>query len=170
MPWREYLFTEKDGATPWWTCPKRTVRDKRYKLHVALTPDREDPTHDAYATGENVFYKAGTRPAELAAAPARVRAAYATWKANPALELYDLATDPHEWVNLADDPTLAPVRDRLLEALTRWQRDTGDPFTDEAKLRKYLAEMDSVVARKINYRRKKGFRWQYLDYLGPADP
>ena len=167
-PWRQYLFTEKAGSAPWWTCPKRTVRDKRYKLHVALTPDREDPMHDAYATGENTFFKAGTKPAELAKAPARTRAAYAAWKANRAVELYDLAADPHEWVNLADDPKYTHVRKRLLEAMAKWRKETADPFADEAKLKKYLDEMDTVVAKKINYRRKKGFRWRYLDYLKPT--
>jgi hypothetical protein len=27
--------------------------------------------------------------------------------------------------------------------------------------------MNDVVARNINYRRKKSFRWRYLDYLKP---
>ena len=166
-PWREYLFTEKAGAAPFWTCPKRTVRDKRYKLHVALTPGRPDPTAGAYATRKIAFFVAGVTPGELAAAPANVRAAYATWHANPPVELYDLAADPHEWTNLADDPKYAPVRARLAKALAQWQKDTADPFADPAKLKKYLAEMDSTVARKINYRRKKTFRWKYLDYLRP---
>jgi len=168
--WREYQFTEKAGAAPFWTCPKRTVRDKRYKLHLALAPGREDPTAQAYATRKIAFFVAGVTPDELAKAPAKVRAAYATWQANPAVELYDLAADPHEWVNLADDPKHAPVRDRLLKALARWQEDTGDPFRDPAKLKKYITEMDTVMADKINYRRKKGFRWNYLDYLKPARP
>ena len=165
--WREYLFTEKAGCAPFWTCPKRTVRDKRYKLHVALTPGREDPTHDAYATRKIAFFVAGVSPAELATAPAKVRAAYATWRANPAVELYDLAADPHEWTNLADDPKYAPVRDRLAKALAQWQKATADPFTDPAKLKKYITETDTTVAKKINYRRKKAFRWKYLDYLRP---
>ena len=168
--WREYLFTEKAGAAPFWTCPKRTVRDKRYKLHVALTPGREDPTAEAYATRKIAFFVAGVTPDELAKAPAKVRAAYATWKANPAVELYDLASDPHEWVNLANDPKYAPVRDRLAKALAAWQQDTADPFADKAKLTKYLAEMDTMIAKKFNYRRKKDFRWQYLDYLKPKGP
>ncbi len=170
VAWREYLFTEKAGSAPFWTCPKRTVRDKRYKLHVALTPEREDPTHNAYATCMNAFFKAGTTPDELAAAPAKVRTAYATWKANPAMELYDLAADPHEWVNLADDPKYADVRDRLAKAMAQWQQTTADPFTNTTKLKAYLAEMDDTVAEKINYRRKKGFRWKYLDYLKPKGP
>jgi len=165
VAWREYLFAEKAGAAPFWTCPKRTVRDTRYKLHVALVPGREDPTHDAYATRRIAFFVAGVSPAELTAAPAKVRAAYATWKASPAVELYDLAADPHEWVNLADDPKYAAVRDRLARALAQWRKATADPFLDPAKLKKYLAEMDTTVAEKITYRRKKGFRWKYLDYL-----
>jgi N-sulfoglucosamine sulfohydrolase len=45
----------------------------------------------------------------------------------PALELYDLVTDPDELINLAADSRHRADRDRLLAALRTWVRDTGDP-------------------------------------------
>lgn len=167
-PWRRYLFAEKDGAAPFWTYPSRTVRDERYKLKVNLLQDRPDPTHDAYATRRIAFFVAGATGEDVASAPPRVREAYATWKKGPPVELYDLKEDPHEWVNLAGRPEHAETRQRLARALEAWQERTGDPMADPVKRARYVAEMDRVVAEKINYRRKKGFRWGYLSYLAPA--
>ncbi|HEY9291175.1 MAG TPA: N-sulfoglucosamine sulfohydrolase, partial [Microlunatus sp.] len=47
---------------------------------------------------------------------------------NPTVELYDLADDPLELVNRADDPELADVRADLLERLSDWMTTTEDPL------------------------------------------
>jgi N-sulfoglucosamine sulfohydrolase len=44
----------------------------------------------------------------------------------PELELYDLSNDRDEMHNLVDVRRHAGVRDRLLDALRRWTRETGD--------------------------------------------
>lgn len=46
----------------------------------------------------------------------------------PMVELYDLAHDPHERHNLADDPAHAGVRFHLLDQLYAWLRETDDPI------------------------------------------
>ncbi len=43
-------------------------------------------------------------------------------------QLFDLANDPWEVKNLADDPTHADHLARLREELTRWQREVSDPL------------------------------------------
>ena len=45
----------------------------------------------------------------------------------PAEELYALAADPHQLVNVAGQPPHASAQQRLREMLDRWMRDTGDP-------------------------------------------
>ena len=72
----------------------------------------------------------------MAKAPVAVRAAYALMKKPPAFELYDLQADPHEFNNLAADPTHAPTRDRLIAELRRWQKETNDPLIDPAIARR----------------------------------
>lgn len=46
----------------------------------------------------------------------------------PALELYDLERDPHETVNLADDPAHAELRKELVGRLQAFQAATRDPW------------------------------------------
>ena len=41
--------------------------------------------------------------------------------------LYDLAVDPGEAVNLADDPAHAATKAQLRDALARWRQETGCP-------------------------------------------
>ncbi|WP_162801608.1 sulfatase-like hydrolase/transferase [Brachybacterium saurashtrense] len=43
-------------------------------------------------------------------------------------ELYALRTDPGERHDVAADPALAPIRERLAASLAAWQRDSGDPW------------------------------------------
>ena len=170
-PWRRYLFSGKAGSTAFWTFPQRTVRDERYKLIVNLTADRPSPTATAYEQHQGTFFIAGCTAEEIAAAPAHVQQAYETWKHPPAVELYDLQTDPHEFRNLAGEPEQRQVQQRLEAELRRWQQKTGDPFADPKKLARYLDETSQVSKQyggpQSRYRRDKQFRWKYLDYLAP---
>lgn len=45
----------------------------------------------------------------------------------PAEQLYNMAKDPYELTNLADDPALSAVKARLSAELDRWMRSQGDP-------------------------------------------
>ncbi len=45
----------------------------------------------------------------------------------PAEELYALAVDPHQLVNVIDEPMYASARSRLRSMLDAWMRDTQDP-------------------------------------------
>ncbi len=169
LAWREYLFAEQEGSTPFWTHPSRSVRDGRYKLIANLRQDIPNPIHQAYLTQFNVHFKAGANRREIAAASQTVRRAYDTWKSPPPVELYDLKDDPYEWNNLADQPRYAEVRKRLTRAMDDWRGRTGDPSTDPTKLRMLIEEMDGVTRDKINYRNKKDFRWDYPEYYRVAE-
>lgn len=49
------------------------------------------------------------------------------WNCSNRDELYDLATDPHETVNLVDDPEYARALATMRQLLADWMRDTGHP-------------------------------------------
>ncbi|HEY8598907.1 MAG TPA: sulfatase [Thermomicrobiales bacterium] len=92
--------------------PRRCIRTAHHKLIVNFTaaPAFMDPSQS---------WRRRTEPI-VPPAPAL---AY-----HPLLELYDLAVDPQEWQNLAEDPALAAIRSDLLAQLQRWMADTADPL------------------------------------------
>jgi N-sulfoglucosamine sulfohydrolase len=92
--------------------PRRCVRTERHKLilNFGTAPAFMDPTQS-------------WRPRTSTVVPANPAGATA-----PLLELYDLAADPLEHKNLADEPTAAPVRQELLRRLHGWMRATDDPL------------------------------------------
>ena len=60
------------------------------------------------------------------------------------LELYDLQTDPYEFENLAGQPDLKAIQDRLVQQLLTWRVQTQDPLLDLAALRELvLKEKDA---------------------------
>jgi len=131
--WRRYLFTEyhlHSNHNPW---PQRTVRDERYKLIHNPVAGVVNPGYD-FTMGKKFF--AAPEAELMAKATVAVRAAYALMKKPPAFELYDLQADPHEFNNLAADPTHAPMRERLIAELRRWQKETNDPLIDPAIARR----------------------------------
>lgn len=160
--WREYLFAEYHGHYPPLYFPQRTVRDDRYKLIVNLLQDRSNPVADICTSSAQPSY---VSKADVAAAAPDVRQAYSTWSDAPPIELYDLENDPYEMRNRADDPHLATVKARLLDALRQWQQRTQDPLADPKMLARLTAEHDAIPKP---YRRQKDFVWQYPTYLRQA--
>jgi arylsulfatase A-like enzyme len=96
--------------------PMRAVRTSRHKLIVFFTtsPAIMNPTQS---------WRPRTRPI----APANPATEF-----HPLVELYDLAADPLEAHNLADDPQHAATRRDLLTRLHTWMRATNDPLLDGA--------------------------------------
>lgn len=102
--------------------PMRVVRTRRYKLIHNLASGLtypfaldliESPTWiSVQAEGQPVF---GKRP-------------IAQFLHRPEFELYDLAKDPDETANLADDPALAVVKRELIAKMKAFQAATKDPW------------------------------------------
>jgi N-sulfoglucosamine sulfohydrolase len=92
--------------------PRRCMRTEQYKLIVnfSAAPGFMDPSQS-------------WRPRTDTVVPAHPALDY-----HPLVELYDLAADPLEWHNLADDPAHAGTRADLLRRLGHWLRETGDPL------------------------------------------
>jgi arylsulfatase A-like enzyme len=168
VKWREHLFAHKMGSAAHFYYPQVAVRDARYKL-IVNPLRRLNPPAQIYTDNSGVFFIAGTRKDEVAAASPLIQKAYATYHNPPPVELYDLQTDPYEFKNLANDPKHAAAQKRLHSRLREWQRDTGDPLADPAALNRYTKEIDEAAALKpaLSYRRDKNFRWRYLDWMKP---
>lgn len=162
LEWREYLCSEYHGHYPPLYFPQRTVRDDRYKLIVNLLQDRPNPVADVCTSSAQPSY---VSKEAVAAATPDVRQTYSTWSDAPPIELYDLETDPYEMRNRANDPQMATVKARLLDALRQWQQRSQDPLADPQMLARLTAEHDALPKP---YRRRKDFEWQYPKYLGRA--
>jgi N-sulfoglucosamine sulfohydrolase len=100
--------------------PSRAIFDGRYKLVRNLAPEN---TFWIGAMHDREPYLSWVRDA----ANDPTLAARVDWLSRrPAEELYDLATDPEERVNRADDPALQEIKSRLGAGLDRWMRQQGD--------------------------------------------
>lgn len=118
---RERLFAEQTDHLRLPSTPMRSVRDERWQYVLNLFPEHAVVV-DALATP--------TWEAMLEVAPddAAVLRRVTAFVERPAEELYDLATDPHQLVNLAEAPEHAARRARMRRALVDQLVRTGDPF------------------------------------------
>jgi N-sulfoglucosamine sulfohydrolase len=163
---RKYLACERNCDAARHTFPQRTIRDARYKLIHSPVRDREDPAARYYRSQGAAHWSGCLTDEELAGASAQTKAGYARWLEPPEYQLYDLKTDPHEWLDLSNEPGHTTVRRRLEAALQQWQAATHDPLADPEKLRILLEENADVL--KAGQRSPKD-GWQYLKYLAPAE-
>ena len=97
--------------------PMRSVRTGRYHLirnfdpeaRLCWSPDTVPAVRDTYTDWFNHMFAPPTEP-------------------RPEYELYDCRKDPWERNNLADEPSLAAVRQDLEARLEQWMRETEDPL------------------------------------------
>ncbi len=119
VDWRTTLATEYTSHTPGNFGPQRSIRDARYKLTLNLLR----PPGFKWPDG---ITREAFRKVQPKAAPGKY------------VELYDLKSDPYEFKNLADDPGLAAVRDRLMKELQKWREETRDPLLSDDALRELI--------------------------------
>jgi len=157
--WREYLFTEFHMHSGVNFYPQRTVRDSRYKLIHNLLYSEVNPN---YQFALDKFHNTDEFNKELELAPEEVRAAYRNHQAPPEFELYDLENDPFEFNNLAGDPSVNHILEKLKEKLKQWQEHTNDPLLQTENLQKLKAEVDSCFVSG-EYVKKE--IWYYPEYF-----
>jgi arylsulfatase A-like enzyme len=112
--------------------PVRAVRTAQYLYVRNFSPERWPAGDPAMVHSVGPYGDVDHGPAkdfiiayrdDPAVAPFFVRA----FAKRPAEELYALATDPHQLVNVVDRPGHAEARARLRTMLDEWMRRTGDP-------------------------------------------
>lgn len=171
VPWHDYVVGQWTGSPRMWF-PQRSIRDGRYKLIVNyLAGERRNNGAAGYLPPG--LWETSLDEDDLAATPPDLRAALERSVDPPREELYDLQADPTELYNLADDPKLASVRDRLRTALEDWQRQHSDHIADPEVL-EVLDEMHARIAEK-HYaphggvpRDKMAIKWDYARWIDPA--
>jgi N-sulfoglucosamine sulfohydrolase len=161
VEWRRHVFGFTTGSAPSLHFTQFSVRDERYKLVMSPVIDRRNECAQAYLFQFNAHFIAGTNGQEIAASSKVIREAYATYLNPPAVELYDLKKDPHEFVNLAHVPEYAAIQARLQATWDQWARDTRFPLAEASILERYTASEDR--AKTLDYRGDRSFRWDYLD-------
>ena len=119
IPWREMLATEFNAHAREHYYPRRSIRDRRFKLIHNLLYERPNPV-------------ASIGPASLQRTPpgSAWRTTYETTVHPPEYELYDLQADPYEMINLAVHPDYQEALERLQTALRDWQEESDDPMRD----------------------------------------
>ena len=123
--WRDTLVGEFHfhGASSFY--PTRAITDGRYKLIYRLPGSIGNAI--VSVDGDPSNREVAKLPSDHPAHPL-----YQKLREPPPLELFDLASDPHELVNLAGDSAAADIETRLKAALESWQESTDDPFRDAA--------------------------------------
>jgi N-sulfoglucosamine sulfohydrolase len=161
MPeWREYLFTEFVTHSAHNYFPQRTVRDSRFKLIETLMPGEINPGYDFTL---NKFYDPESVEAAISNSPPVIRNAYERMQRPLRWQLFDLENDPHEWIDLSEDPAHAETLARLQVELLRWRQETEDPFLDPGFVLQVRDEIESHRRGEEGY--AKPDRWEFYDAL-----
>lgn len=95
--------------------PVRAVRTERWK-YIRRFDGRQRPVlpNCDDSPSKEVWLRGGWRDREI-----------------PAEALFDLLFDPNEARNLAEEPSLRPIRDEIRARLDRWMTDTDDPLLQD---------------------------------------
>ncbi len=131
---RDRVFASHSGDGRMNEYPMRAVRSREWKYIRNLTPNAEYHTHVDRAKGADGkdYWSSWER---LAATDAGAAEKVRRYHKRPAEELYDLAADPWEQVNLAADPAHAQRLSGFRDELAAWMQDIGDEglATEEAR-------------------------------------
>lgn len=162
-PRRTYVFSAYNAHTTGLYWPNRTVADARFKLIHNLPVPTPLPRN---------FPGAARFIAAAAAYPkdSNVQEVLRRTLQPPEFELYDLAADPGETMDLANDPAHAAQFAELKAVLARWQAEiVDDPFRNsayrEAFTRRYWTN-ETIFKEKVATTPKGALRTQqwHLDW------
>jgi arylsulfatase A-like enzyme len=125
---REYIYAThtRDGNMN--VFPQRGVRDSRYKYVLNLKPENLWTTHFTKVPGIPESHKEvwDTWVAKASTDPKTAKLVN-TIVHHPAEELYDLQADPYELNNIAGNPEVQPILEKLRRKLKEWMVSQHDP-------------------------------------------
>lgn len=125
---RDRIFTTHSGDGRWNVYPMRGVRASGWKYIRNLHPEFAFTTHiDLPGSRDGRSYWSTWE--EAAKGDRRASDVVKRYHARPAEELYDLAVDPHEQANVADDPRHAGRLASMRGELEAWMQAQGDRRT-----------------------------------------
>lgn len=125
---RDQIFTVHSGDLKMNVYLSRSVRGDRYKLIWNPHPEFAFTTHIDLLLRETSgdYFKEWT---EAAKTDERAASILARHHGRPEFEFYDLQQDPNELNNLAGDPAVADVQDKMLADLRSFMKQQGDNLT-----------------------------------------
>lgn len=140
--WRNTLAGEyhQHGERPFF--PRRALRDARFQVIHNLLAGKATTLPSVDGDTAHIVAQA----AAYAGTPARK--AMELLPDPPEWELYDLASDPGQFQNLAADPVHAETLKRMQRLLHDWQTETQDPFLDPTVLMKKHSEVNNSAPTK----------------------
>lgn len=125
---RDRIFTTHSGDREMNVYPSRSVRSDRHKLIWNPHPEFAFTTHIdmLLRTTSGDYFKEWTTRVK---SDPRAADLVGRHHGRPEFELFDLQRDPHERNNLAGQPEVADVQQRLKRELEAWIRQQGDQLT-----------------------------------------
>jgi uncharacterized sulfatase len=121
-----YATHDRDGNMN--IFPQRGVRDGKYKYVLNLEPKNIFTSHFTQVQGipesHAEIWDSWVEKAKFD--PQTAKLIY-TIQHHPVEELYDLEADPYELNNLAFNPGMKPILERMREDLRQWMTSQNDP-------------------------------------------
>jgi hypothetical protein len=178
---REYVFGARDRVDEVLELT-RSARDKRYLYLRNFMPDLSWNQTESYSDQLEL-----RREITRLAAEGKLKASQLTYAgpSKPIEALYDSEKDPWQMQNLADDPAMRPVLERMRNTLREWQVETRDlGFIHEWQAEKMCAgrlplskaahsEKDYPLERVLDTAERVGRPGQapeFIRRLSDADP
>lgn len=121
---RQWVYGIHNNIPEGTAYPVRSIRDKRYKLIVNLTP--EAPYFEKHLMNINNPVGVWRVWTEAAKTDAHAQAMIERYVHRPAVEFYDLQADPWELNNLASDKKYAKQIAKMEQLLKAWMLQQGD--------------------------------------------
>jgi arylsulfatase A-like enzyme len=125
---RDAIYATHTGDAKMNRSPMRCVRTSRYKFIHNLLPQDSYRTHiDAGEDLDGLFYWKSW--VERAKTDEKAKTLVDRYHHRPAEEFFDLANDPFEMKNLANDPKQAETIAKLRDQLNRWRLQQGEDLS-----------------------------------------